>query len=149
MSLSTHRGNNLDIKLLRPHDTSFVDIALHDLQALTFALEADKRQALFIDPNTAKRGYIGLCMLIEDSHQVVPSGVAIGIGRKVLTHSSAEGLLTHNLHQFFEHNGCFVVDNVAIHQARITQVIKRLANRCRTKRKILGKRRGGVALKPI
>ena len=52
----------------------------------------------------------------------------------------AEGLLTHNLHQFFEHNGCFVVDNIAIDQARIAQVIKWLANRCRAESKILGKR---------
>ena len=110
---------------LGPDDAAAEGIGLGDGQAVFPAsgdAERDVRHAFLVDPGPAEPAQIGGGEAVEDAHEVVPGGVAVGISFQVRLYAFPEYVAAHDLNEFFHHHRGFVVDDLAVDQAGVAQV---------------------------
>ena len=68
----------------------------------------------------------GRVFLVEKSDEVVPGSIAERIGVQIVLQGALEGCGAHALLQLAHHDGCLVVDDVAVEQTGTVQVGQRL-----------------------
>ena len=63
---------------------------------------------------------------VEDVDKLIPCSIAIGILMQILADPVSQRLLSHLLLQLAHHDWCLAVDDVAIEQSSLVEVVERL-----------------------
>ena len=100
--------------------------------------EINLRHARFLDPGPAPGLHVEIGLAVQDGHEVIPAGVCISVGAEVCLQALPKGFRAHFLRQIIHHHRRFVVDDVAIDQPRIVQIVERALDGVGADRPVFG-----------
>ena len=121
-------GGEGDGETLRADDAGCVAIFLTDLERLAAWREADDGHAFTVYPCVVEGDEILGRVAVEDADQVVPRGVAVGVCAEVFADALAEGVFAHKLDDFAHHHGGFVVNDLAVDESSVAEVVQLLVD---------------------
>ena len=91
------------------------------------------RHTLLLDPHVAEGlGAVLGVETVEFNNQVIPGGIAVGIVPQITAQAVPQIVGTLLFLEFAHHDGCLVVDDVAVQQAGLVHVVQRLLNGVRS-----------------
>ena len=107
----------------------------HDVGRIFVGGEA--RHAGFFHPVAAPRVDVETGLRTEGGNQVVPGGIAVGVSPKIGLQALSEGFRTHLPGEHVHHDGRLVVDDVAVDEPGVLQIVERTPDRIGTDRAVL------------
>ena len=114
-----------DVKALFPYQMTTVGVVLYHTDSVEHMdARGYDRHSLLLDPHVTEglRAVLGV-KTVEFDNQVIPRSIAVGISAEVAAQALTQGVGALVLLEFAHHDGRLVVDDVAIEQACLIQVV--------------------------